>query len=95
VRRRHRKVAEANPEPVRFRIASRLTNHDSWFQHRVEPEGTDIEVAELNCTNIADKSIGDGVWSVPEWKERTYVVQSSVDGMKTWQTQRCVKGDQV
>ncbi len=89
MRRRHRKVAEANPEPVRFRIASRLTNHDSWFQHRIEREGTDIEVAELNGQNIVQNSIGD------DWKERTYVVQSSVDGMKTWQTQRCVKGDQV
>jgi hypothetical protein len=75
--------------PVLFRSASRNMAYEDWQQHRIEPNGTDIEMAEFLCREIAKRYVTD------PHRMRTFVVQSSVDNGKTWQTQRCIQGDQV
>ncbi len=75
--------------PVIFRTASRWMRQEDWFEHRREPLGTDIEKASFIAEAIAENYFTDN------YGLRTFVVQSSVDDGKTWQTQRCVQGEQV
>lgn len=75
--------------PVLFRSAGRNMAYEDWQQHRIEPKGTDIETADFLCREIAQRYVTD------PHRMRTFVVQSSVDNGKTWQTQRCIQGDQV
>lgn len=75
--------------PVIFRTASRWMRQEDWFEHRREPLGTDIEKASFIAETVTNTYFTDN------YGLRTFVVQSSVDGGKTWQTQRCVQGEQV
>ena len=75
--------------PVIFRTASRWMRQEEWFQHRIEPLGTDVEKASFIAEAIAENYFTDN------YGLRTFVVQSSVDEGKTWQTQRCIQGEQV
>jgi len=65
---------------VRFRLASQRWMENEWFSHK---EASDIELLGLQSDDIRR--------SVDEWGQRNWEIQSSVDGGKTWQTQRNVR----
>ena len=75
--------------PVVFRTASRYMHYDPWFEHRREPLGTDIEKAAFIAQDVA------ATYATDPYGLRTFVVQSSVDGGKTWQLQRTIQGTQI
>ena len=83
------KTKTKKPQPVIFRCASRYMSYDEWFEHRREPLGTNIDMAVMVAETVAETYFTD------PYHLRTFVVQSSVDGGKTWQTQRCVQGAMV
>jgi hypothetical protein len=65
--------------PVVFRLASQRW-HEDWFSHK---QDSNIEILDLQSYDIMQ--------SVDRYHARNWEIQSSVDGGKTWQTQRNIK----
>lgn len=65
---------------VQFRIASLQWLATEWVTHKT---GDDIEFLDLQSSDIRR--------SVDPYSYRQWEIQSSVDGGKTWQTQRRIR----
>jgi len=67
-------------QTAQFRIASLQWLATDWFSHKT---GDNIELLDLQSSDIRH--------SVDPYGYRQWEIQSSVDGGKTWQTQRRIR----
>ena len=67
-------------QATQFRIASLSWLATEWFSHKT---GDNIEILDLQGSDIRH--------SVDPYSSRQWEIQSSVNGGKTWQTQRRIQ----